>query len=138
MSETSWTLKQRRAFYCTTRKGYHLYNQKLSKIIHSNDVAFNELTQGYECEGEPQQTQLMEMENFTEEDTNKLESEGETGDNEGRGNVILQLFQSNKERLQGASPNPPSGGGGSPLSFEASGSSSKRSKKMYHNTWFLI
>ena len=103
MSETSWTLKQRSAFYCTTRKGYHLYNQKLSKIIHSNDVAFNELTRGYECEGEPQQTRLMEMENFTEEDSNKLESEEERGDNEAREytrNVILQLFQSNEERLQ--------------------------------------
>ena len=32
-------------------------------------------------EGEPQQTRLIEIENFMEEDSDKLESEGETGDN---------------------------------------------------------
>ena len=68
--------------YGATRKGYRLYNQKSSKIIHSRDVVFNELTRGYEYEGEPQQTRLIEIENFTEEDSDKLESEGGTGDNE--------------------------------------------------------
>ena len=32
--------------YGATRKGYRLYNQKSSKIIHSCDVVFNELTRG--------------------------------------------------------------------------------------------
>ena len=69
--------------YGATRKGYHLYSQKSSKIIHSRNVVFNELTREYESEGEPQQIPLIEMENFTEEDSEKLESEGKTGDNEG-------------------------------------------------------
>ena len=76
------------------------------------------------------------MENFTEEDTNKLESEGETGDNEGRGNVILQLFQSNEERLQGASPNPPSGG--RPFNLKQVGLQAKDQRKCIIITWFLI
>ena len=44
-------------------------------------MVFNELTQGFESEGELQQTRLIEIENFMEEDSDELESEGETEDN---------------------------------------------------------
>ena len=36
--------------YSTTRKGYRLYHQKTSRIIHSRDVIFDELTRGHDSE----------------------------------------------------------------------------------------
>ena len=50
--------------YGALRKGYRLYDRKTSRILHSRDVVFNELSRGYDSEGEKQ---LIEVEGFSEE-----------------------------------------------------------------------
>ena len=70
----------------TSRKGYHLYDQKTSSIICSRDVVFNESSKGYE-----EEKQLIQVENFTEEepeapepgeDSDRVESEGDSSEPE--------------------------------------------------------
>ena len=62
----SWILRLRTVFlgYGATRKGYRLYDQKTSTIVHSRDVVFDELSRGYEGEKEKR---LIQIENLTEE-----------------------------------------------------------------------
>ena len=50
--------------YGATRKGYRLYDQKTSTIVHSRDVVFDELSRGYEGEKEKH---LIQIENLTDE-----------------------------------------------------------------------
>ena len=49
--------------YGATRKGYRLYDQKKSCIVHSHDVVFDELSRGYEGERE---RRLIQVESLTE------------------------------------------------------------------------
>ena len=63
MRGRNWTPKQRNA-YGTARKGYRLYDQKTSRIVHSRDVVFNESSRGREGEEEKC---LIEVKNFTPE-----------------------------------------------------------------------
>ena len=78
MRGRNWISKQRSAFSWGTvpRKGYHLYDQKTSSIIHSRDVVFNESSKGYGCEEEKQ---LIQVENFTEEEPEATEPEEDSG-----------------------------------------------------------
>ena len=73
--------------YGTSRKGYRLYNLKTSRIIHSRDVVFNELSRGYEGVKEKQ---FFQVKHFTEEpetpnpeeDSNEAESDEDSGEAE--------------------------------------------------------
>ena len=58
----------------TTRKGYRLYNQKTSSIVHSRDVVFNELARGHECE---QGKHLIRVENFSDEKSEESQAQAE-------------------------------------------------------------
>ena len=49
--------------YGATRKGYLLYDQKTSTIVHSHDKVFDEFSRGYEGE---KGKQLNQIENLTE------------------------------------------------------------------------
>ena len=60
--------------YGTTRKGYRLYNQKTSSIVHSRDVVFNELARGHECE---QGKHLIRVENFSDEKSEESQAQAE-------------------------------------------------------------
>ena len=68
--------------YSTSRKGYCLYYQKTSSIIHSRDVVFNESSKGYGCEEEKR---LIQVENFTEEEPEATEPEEDSGQVESGG-----------------------------------------------------
>ena len=73
--------------YGTSRKGYRLYNWKTSRIIHSRDVVFNELSRGYEGVKEKR---FFQVKHFTEEpetpnpeeDSNEAESDEDSGEAE--------------------------------------------------------
>ena len=89
MRGRNWIPKQRSASgHGTSRKGYHLYDQKTSSIICSRDVVFNESSKGYE-----EEKRLIQVENFTEEepeapepgeDSGRVESGGDSSE-PGRG-----------------------------------------------------
>ena len=68
--------------YSTSRKGYRLYYQKTSSILHSRDVVFNESSKGYGCEEEKR---LIQIENFTEEEPEATEPEEDSGQVESGG-----------------------------------------------------
>ena len=60
--------------YGTTRKGYRLYDRQTSTIVHSRDVVCDESSKGWESEGEKQ---VIQVENFVEEEPDVLEEESE-------------------------------------------------------------
>ena len=62
--------------YGTSRKGYRLYDQKTSSIIHSRDVVFNESSRKYGCEEEKR---LIQVENNTEEEPEAPKPEEDSG-----------------------------------------------------------
>ena len=59
--------------YGTARKGYRLYNQDTSRIVHSQDVIFNEFSRFWKDEEEKH---YIEIDNFTEE-SESSDPEGE-------------------------------------------------------------
>ena len=63
--------------YSTTRKGYRLYHQKTSSIIHSRDVIFDELTRGHDSE---EGRQHIPVENFQQEDDLNIPESEEVSD----------------------------------------------------------
>ena len=64
--------------YGATRKGYRLYNQKTSRIIHSRDIVFNELARGHECE---QERCLIRVESLPDEEPEESQTQEEDSDN---------------------------------------------------------
>ena len=77
-------------------KGYRLYDWTTSRIIHSRDVVFNELSRGYEGAKEKR---LVQVENFTEEpeapepkeDSDKVESDDNSKEPEGGQEDLREL-----------------------------------------------
>ena len=59
--------------YGTTRKGYCLYDQQTSSIIHSRDVVFNESARGHECD---EGKHLTQVESVTNDESEEAQTEG--------------------------------------------------------------
>ena len=60
--------------YATSRKGYRLYNQTTSSIVHSRDVVFNESARGYKSVSD-QTIRETEVENLTDQEKQHREKE---------------------------------------------------------------
>ena len=63
--------------YATSRKGYRLYDQKTSSIVHSRDVVFNELSRGYKSASEGE-TRQIHVENLTDQEPEVSDTEGDS------------------------------------------------------------
>ena len=62
--------------YSATRKGYCLYDQTTSSIVHSRDVVFNELSRGYKSAPDGE-TRHIRMENLTDQESEIPDTEGD-------------------------------------------------------------
>jgi len=51
--------------YCTRRKGYHLYDLQISRVVQSRDVTFNELSRRNETKQD--EKRVIQVETFHEE-----------------------------------------------------------------------
>ena len=67
--------------YATSRKGYRLYDQTTSSIVHSRDVVFNESARGYKSVS-GQTIREIEVENLTDQEQEATQREGDISEAE--------------------------------------------------------
>ena len=85
--ERNWIPKAKKCIflgYGALRKGCRLYDRNTSSILHCRDVVFNELSRGYDSEGEKQ---LIEVEGFLEEPEEVPEQEAQESVAEANGDL---------------------------------------------------